>query len=486
MTENGSCSDILVRLTDLCKSFDGEDVLKNINLYIKDKAFVTLLGPSGCGKTTILRLIGGFETPTSGDIYFGDTKVNDVPPHKRPVNTVFQKYALFPHLNVYENVAFGLRINKTPQKEIDERVKRMLAMVDLKGYEKRPVSKLSGGQQQRVAIARALVNMPKLLLLDEPLGALDLKLRKDMQLELKMIQQQANITFIYVTHDQEEALTMSDVIVVMKSGTIQQIGTPETIYNEPANAFVADFIGEANIFNAVMDEDYKVKVCGGVIDCVDPRPNGERLVDLVIRPEDIEVTAPEKGLLTGLVTSSMFKGVHYEMNVDCGGYTWLIHSTVSASVGETIGMYVTPENTHIMKRMFPAEDNEMSVKISASEGDDIYFDLEGHEYKVSSSALGLDMGEARENDTLLLNISPFDIEIVPENEGDFDGYLDSVIWKNKYNEMLVITDERTYLIETFNDEQVATDVGLKINTNNIKATLIKNGNPENEAGGGTN
>ncbi len=482
MTENESCSDILVRLTDLCKSFDGEDVLKNINLYIKDKAFVTLLGPSGCGKTTILRLIGGFESPTSGDIYFGNTIVNDVPPHKRPVNTVFQKYALFPHLNVYENVAFGLRIKKTPQKEIDEKVKKMLAMVDLKGYEKRPVAKLSGGQQQRVAIARALVNMPKLLLLDEPLGALDLKLRKDMQLELKMIQQQANITFIYVTHDQEEALTMSDVIVVMKSGTIQQIGSPESIYNEPANAFVADFIGEANIFNAVMDEDYKVKVCGGTIDCVDKRPDGDRLVDLVIRPEDIEVTSPEKGILTGLVTSSMFKGVHYEMNVDCNGYTWLIHSTVTAAVGETIGMYVTPENTHIMKRMFPTESNELIVSVSSVDEESFSFEIEDHEYTLPISNIGDDKELLSIGSMLSVEISPFDIEIVPEDEGDFNGFLDSVIWKNKYNEMIVITDDRRYLIETLNDEQVSTDVGIRISPEKIRVKLINEKNADESEG----
>jgi len=461
MNENGSCSDILVRLDGICKSFDGEEVLKNINLYIKDKNFVTLLGPSGCGKTTILRLIGGFETPTKGNVYFGDTVVNDVPPHKRPVNTVFQKYALFPHLNVYENVAFGLKIKKVPKDEIDKNVKKMLALVDLKGYERRPVSKLSGGQQQRVAIARALINMPKLLLLDEPLGALDLKLRKDMQLELKRIQQQANITFIYVTHDQEEALTMSDVIVVMKSGTIQQIGTPQSIYNEPANAFVADFIGEANIFSAVMEEDFKVTVCGTTFDCVDPRPDGERLVDLVIRPEDIEVTTPEKGLLTGVVTSSMFKGVHYEMNVDCMGYTWLIHSTTTANVGDTIGMYVIPENTHIMKRMFPTEYNDITTEIDKADDDTFSFTVNDTSFSVSYSDAKLSKEEAVPGAKLSIKLSPFDIDVVAEEEGDFDGYLDSLIWKNKYNEMIVFTSERRYLIESLNDEQVGTGIGLK-------------------------
>ena len=350
MTKNESCSDILVRLTDLCKSFDGEDVLKNINLYIKDKTFVTLLGPSGCGKTTILRLIGGFESPTSGDIYFGNTKVNDVPPHKRPVNTVFQKYALFPHLNVYENVAFGLRIKKTPQKEIDEKVKKMLAMVDLKGYEKRPVAKLSGGQQQRVAIARALVNMPKLLLLDEPLGALDLKLRKDMQLELKMIQQQANITFIYVTHDQEEALSMSDTIVVIADGEIQQIGTPTDIYNEPKNAFVADFIGESNIVDGIMLEDKRVKFSSHVFECVDGGFEPNEAVDVVIRPEDVDVVEPEKGMLTGKVTAVTFKGVHYEIIVDIKGFKWMIQSTDYVAPDAFIGLYIEPEAIHVMKK----------------------------------------------------------------------------------------------------------------------------------------
>ncbi len=415
MEKGDSRLDVLVRLSHVCKSFDGEDVLKDINLYIKDKAFVTLLGPSGCGKTTILRLIGGFETPDSGEITIGDTLINSVPSHLRPVNTVFQKYALFPHLNVFENVAFGLRIQKRPEAEIRERVMKMLAMVDLKGYEKRSISKLSGGQQQRVAIARALINMPKILLLDEPLGALDLKLRKDMQLELKNIQREANITFLYVTHDQEEALTMSDVIVVMKSGTIQQIGYPQDIYNEPANAFVADFIGESNIFDGLMSKDGEVVIGADAFPCVDDRPEGLSKVDVVVRPEDVEIVSPDKGIATGVVEASLFKGVHYEMTVKSGNLYWLIHSTKTAQVGETIGMYVTPENIHIMKPMFTEKQD----------------------------------------------VAPENVKVVAAGEGDFDAYLDSVIWKSNHYEMILVDEDgRRILAKSQMDEQAGTTVGV--------------------------
>ena len=340
----------LIRLTDLVMEFDGERVLDSINLYINDKEFLTLLGPSGCGKTTTLRVIGGFLTPTSGDVLFDGKRINDVPAYQRKINTVFQRYALFPHLDVYDNIAFGLRIAKLSEQEIDERVTEMLEIVSLKGFENRKVTSLSGGQQQRVAIARALVNRPKVLLLDEPLGALDLRLRKDMQNELKRIQQAMGITFIYVTHDQEEALTMSDTIVVMDKGKIQQIGKPEDIYNEPKNAFVADFIGESNILDGIMLEDYKVKFFGRVFSCVDKGFEKNEPVDVVIRPEDIDIVSADVGHLCGTVTSVTFKGVHYDTIVDFKGFKWLIQTTDFCPEGSYIGICLNPEDIHIMHK----------------------------------------------------------------------------------------------------------------------------------------
>ena len=315
----------LIRLSDCFMKFDDDVILDHINLYINDKEFLTLLGPSGCGKTTTLRIIGGFQKPTSGDVFFDGVRINDVPPHKRKVNTVFQKYALFTHMNIFENVAFGLRIQKVPEAELKTRVEEALALVNLAGYGKRSVNSLSGGQQQRVAIARAIVNRPQVLLLDEPLGALDLKLRKDMQIELKRIQQQVGITFIYVTHDQEEALTMSDTVVVMNGGKIQQIGTPEDIYNEPKNAFVADFIGESNIIDGIMHEDKVVGMYGKKFPCLDGGFAPNEPVDVVIRPEDIDIVPEEQGQLTGTVTEVTFKGMHYDIIVDFKGFKWLIH-----------------------------------------------------------------------------------------------------------------------------------------------------------------
>ena len=340
----------LIRLRDLCMAFDDELVLDHINLYINDSEFLTLLGPSGCGKTTTLRIIGGFTTPTSGDVTFDGVRINDVPPHKRQINTVFQKYALFPHLDVFENIAFGLRIAKVPAEEIEERVTEMLGVVSLKGFEHRKITQLSGGQQQRVAIARALVNRPKVLLLDEPLGALDLRLRKDMQIELKRIQQQMGITFIYVTHDQEEALTMSDTVVVMDKGRIQQIGTPEDIYNEPKNAFVADFIGESNILNGTMVRDNVVKMYGKEFPCVDGGFAPNEPVDVVIRPEDIDIVPVEQGQLVGTVTNVTFKGMQYDIIVDFRGFKWLIQTTDHSPVGARIGVKIDPDGFHIMKK----------------------------------------------------------------------------------------------------------------------------------------
>ena len=340
----------IIELKNISKSFDGEKVLENINLDIYDNEFLTLLGPSGCGKTTTLRMIGGFEQPDEGDVIFMGERINDVPAHKRNVNTVFQRYALFPHLDVYENVAFSLRERKVPKDEIDEKVTEMLSMVMLSNFAHRKVTSLSGGQQQRVAIARALINRPKVLLLDEPLGALDLKLRKDMQQELKKIQKATGITFVFVTHDQEEALTMSDTVVVMSEGKIQQIGTPTDVYNEPTNAFVADFIGESNILDGVMLQDFKVRFAGHVFDCVDKGFAPNEPCDVVIRPEDVDIVREEDGMIRGVVTSVTFMGVHYEIIVDIDGFKWMIQTTDFVDVDEHIGLSIDPDAIHIMKK----------------------------------------------------------------------------------------------------------------------------------------
>ena len=341
----------LIRLENIVKNYGSAEILKGINLYINDSEFLTILGPSGCGKTTTLRVIGGFETPTEGHVWFDGCDITRVPPHKRQLNTVFQKYALFTHMNVYENVAFGLKLKKTPRDEVDRRVQAMLDLVNLSGYGNRDATSLSGGEQQRVAIARALVNRPKVLLLDEPLGALDLKLRKEMQIELKKIQQRMEITFIYVTHDQEEALTMSDTIVVMNSGRILQIGPPKTIYDEPKNAFVARFIGESNIIRGTMVHDELVSFSGVDFPCVDAGFGENVPVDVVIRPEDIVIVGEDIGQLTGTVTSVLFKGVHYEMMIDAGDFTWKVHSTTMQPAGSRVGLAIVPFNIHIMRPM---------------------------------------------------------------------------------------------------------------------------------------
>ena len=343
-------SNVVIKLENLTKSFDGEMVLGGVSLEIHDNEFITLLGPSGCGKTTTLRIIAGFEEPDEGNVYFDGALINDLPPYKRHINTVFQKYALFPHLNVFENIAFGLRLRKEKEEVIRESVKEMLALVNLKGFERRRVNTLSGGQQQRVAIARALINKPRVLLLDEPLGALDLKLRKDMQNELKNIQTKTGITFIYVTHDQEEALSMSDTVVVMENGQIQQIGSPTDIYNEPENAFVADFIGESNIVDGIMISDYKVRFSGHTFDCVDKGFEKNQPIDVVVRPEDVDVVTPDKGMLEGTVTSVTFKGVHWEIIVDINGFKWMIQTTDFVAEGEHIGLYIEPDAIHIMNK----------------------------------------------------------------------------------------------------------------------------------------
>ena len=372
---------IIIDLKNISVAFDGEQILKNLNLYIRDKEFITFLGPSGCGKTTTLRIIGGFLKPDSGDVIFEGKKINGVPAHKRQVNTIFQRYALFTHLNVFENIAFGLRVKHTPEAQIKKTVEEMLAMVNLKGFEERNINSLSGGQQQRVAIARALAVNPRVLLLDEPLGALDLKLRKDMQNELKSIQQRMGITFIYVTHDQEEALSMSDTVVVMNNGEIQQIGTPIDIYNEPKNAFVADFIGESNIVDGIMKEDFVCEFSAQTFKCLDKGFGKNEAVDVVVRPEDVDVVDYNEGMLKGVVTSVTFKGVHFEIIADIGGFKWMIQSTDEQKVGDKIGLFIEPDAIHIMKKSeysglygdfssFSDEFDELSDVNAETEGDE--------------------------------------------------------------------------------------------------------------------
>lgn len=353
----------LIEFQDISKSFDGELVLDELNLYIRENEFLTLLGPSGCGKTTTLRLLGGFETPDRGRIFFDSADITALPANERKLNTVFQKYSLFPHMTIAENIAFGLKISKKSKTYIQDKIKYALKLVNLEGFEHRSVDSLSGGQQQRIAIARAIVNEPKVLLLDEPLGALDLKLRQNMQYELIRLKEELGITFVYVTHDQEEALTMSDTIVVMNQGYIQQIGTPEMIYNEPENAFVADFIGHSNLIDGIMIEDRLVEILGVRMPCVDEGFGTNLPVDVVIRPEDVELVAPEEGCMEGDVTSLIFKGVHYELDVMANGYEWLVHTTKHVPVGSHVGIRVTPYNIQIMHK--PESSDEKAVEIDA-------------------------------------------------------------------------------------------------------------------------
>ena len=456
----------IIKLENLVFNYDGEPVLDGINLSIHDKEFVTFLGPSGCGKTTTLRIIGGFIYPHSGNVYFDGKLINELPPHKREVNTVFQRYALFPHLNVFDNVAFGLKLKKLDKREINKRVKEMLEIVNLKGFDKRKVNQLSGGQQQRVAIARALVNHPKVLLLDEPLGALDLKLRKEMQLELKKIQQRLEITFIYVTHDQEEALTMSDTVVVMKDGEIQQVGTPQDIYNEPTNAFVADFIGESNIIDGVMIKDCLVSFNGHEFECVDTGFGENQPVDVVVRPEDIDIVAYEDSKLHGEVESVVFKGVHYEMTIDCEGLKWLVQSTYSAQIGSKVGLKFDPFDIHIMNKLFPYASNYLKGVVV----DENTIEFLGIRFERENLGLPVDT-------EVNLTISPKDIEVVSEDHSDKIVYLESMIYKGAYNEFIVYTEGEQLLFHSQNDEQVATDIGIKINFDNIVISLKE---PEKE------
>jgi len=378
VNEQGNGAKNVVELRNITVKFDNDIILDNFSLSIKDKEFVTLLGPSGCGKTTTLRLIAGFLQPDSGEILFDGVDVKRVPAHKRPVNTIFQRYALFPNYNVYDNIAFGLKVERVPKDEIAQRVAEMIELVNLKGFEKRPIQKLSGGQQQRVAIARAAIKRPKVLLLDEPLAALDLKLRKDMQGELKAMQRRLGITFVFVTHDQEEALSMSDTIVVMDNGKIQQTGTPEDIYNEPQNAFVADFIGESNIIDGVMLKDRLVKFHNRKLECVDSGFATNEPVDVVIRPEDVDIVHPDKGLICGTVTSVTFKGVHYEIIIDVDGFKWMVQTTDESKVGDFVGLSIEPDAIHIMKKS----------EYSGTMGDYSYFSDEMEEISNPDVVLG--------------------------------------------------------------------------------------------------
>ncbi len=439
----------IIELRHITKKFeDGFTAVSDFNLEVKRGEFVTFLGPSGCGKTTTLRMIAGFEMPTEGDILLNGRDISNLPPHMRPINTVFQRYALFPHMNIYENIAFGLKQKKMPEDVIRRKVKKVLELVDLEGFESRSTSTLSGGQQQRVAIARALVNEPEILLLDEPLGALDLKMRKEMQLELKEMHDELGITFIYVTHDQEEALTMSDKIVVMSEGKIQQVGTPEDIYNEPQNAFVADFIGDSNIFNGIMTGPLRARFAGGQFECVDDIPTGTRIT-AVLRPEDIVLTEPAKGQIRGRVISVIFKGIHYEITVQSGRYEVVIQSTRSAEVGSFVGMTVEPDNIHVMV----AEDHTNYFKVDIESGDRLAFNGKELETKLSdliagSRRSGDDLVDAHgiRIDTSRLRITaaiePQDIVMTDDIE-DADVLVDGVI-----SDLIYKGDHYSYVINT--------------------------------------
>ena len=488
----------IIELINIGKEYDETVAVENFNFYVKKGEFVTFLGPSGCGKTTTLRMIAGFEMPTSGKILLNGEDITNLPPHKRPVNTVFQRYALFPHLDVYDNVAFGLKLKKVrvvmedengnrferfeklTRDEIDEKVKNALKIVDLEGFEDRNINTLSGGQQQRIAIARAIVNEPEILLLDEPLGALDLKMRKEMQIELKEMHRKLGITFIYVTHDQEEALTMSDTIVVMKDGMIQQIGTPMDIYNEPKNAFVADFIGESNILSGIMTDKFKVKIAGQVFDCVDDFAKNER-VDVVIRPEDIEMVEPEEGTLVGKVISTVFKGIHYEMTVKVGKNEIIIQNTDERQPGQTIGLKVAPQNIHIMAKEFTTNlfDGYVTKKNTVVFGDGEYeadltqlypnstIDEEG--YIVTQSGEKIDLTDV----DVTVEVGIKDIEIDDnQEEANAVGQIVSIIYKGDHYQVMVRTEnEEDYVVDTEYLWNEFDTVGVKIKPSKIKLKL---------------
>ncbi len=489
----------IIEIVNVSKVFSETVAVDNVSLYVRKGEFITFLGPSGCGKTTTLRMIAGFDLPSSGKILLNGKDITDLPPNKRPVNTVFQRYALFPHYNIYDNIAFGLKLKKTPvtyvndagesytklqkltRKEIDEKVKNALAVVDLEGFEKRSVSTLSGGQQQRVAIARAIVNEPEILLLDEPLGALDLKMRKEMQTELKAMHKKLGITFIYVTHDQEEALTMSDTIVVMKDGCIQQIGTPADIYNEPANAFVADFIGDSNILSGTMVQNLTVRFCNRNFACVDDFARNEK-VDVVVRPEDIRMTDPENGMIQGKVIGVVFKGVHYEITVKVGKTELIIQSTESRTVGEIIGMNIAPDDIHIMKKEFSSNkyDGYITKKNTVVFGDGEFdcdltqlypashMDEEG--YLVTAAGEKLDLTDV----DVTIEVGLGDIEISDNaDEGGARGHIVSIIYKGDHYQLIVRTEENEedYVFDTEDLWNENDYVSVKIRPEKIRLKL---------------
>ena len=489
----------IIQLIDVCKEFDGVTVVDKMNLYVRKGEFVTFLGPSGCGKTTTLRMIAGFEMPTSGQILLNGQDISNLPPNKRPVNTDFQKYALFPHLNVFENIAFGLKLQRVEEtyadkkgvtrkrkaklsdKVIAEKVKKALEQVDLVGFEKRSIATLSGGQQQRIAIARAIVNEPEILLLDEPLGALDLKMRKEMQLELKAMHKRLGLTFIYVTHDQEEALTMSDTIVVMSDGAIQQIGTPEKIYNEPKNTFVADFIGESNIFSGVMAKDYQVRFCGKAFKCLDSGFEPNEPVDVVVRPEDVLITDYDAGMLKGKVTSVIFKGIHYQILVQCGRYEIEIQSTTTPAVGDMVGLSVQPDGIHVMKKKFRVNKfTGVITKRNTVEFGDGEFEcdvtqlypgstLDEEGYLITAKGEKLDLTDTEVN----VEVGLHDITMSDNaEEGGAQGHIISLIYKSEYYRYIVRTEnEEDYVLaceDLWNENDL---VSLIIPKDKIKLTL---------------
>lgn len=471
----------IIDLFNITKSYGDNEVIKDLTLYIRKNEFLTLLGPSGCGKTTTLRIISGFEKPDSGRVLFDGVDITDLPPHKRKVNTVFQKYSLFPHMNIYENIAFGLRIKKMPEQQIREKVKEVLDLVELSGFQRRMPDSLSGGQQQRIAIARAIVNEPEILLLDEPLGALDLKLRKEMQVELKALQQKTGITFIYVTHDQEEALTMSDTIVVMNNGVIQQIGTPTDIYNEPKNAFVAQFIGESNLLSGVMIRDCLCEFSGCEFECVDKGFDKNEDVDIVIRPEDIKIVAPEDGMLKGKVISTLFKGVHYEMIVEASdGFKWKIHSTQMTPEGTEVGMNIAPFDIQIMKIPFNVltgwvlEDNKVDIGNTVLKYDLVGGNKDATEFEYEETANVYVLPQDIEVIVPKVNITQKGKSVVSDEDtfensiNTFDGEVETFKYKGDDFEIQVKSGDISLLVHTYTKLKVGDKIKLRIPENKIK------------------